>query len=214
MSKTDLPILSIETSGKLCSTSLLISPEDYFEITISQKHVHSKKLLSLIDILLSQAGVMLHEIKNIAVSMGPGSFTGLRIGLSSAKGIAFGADLPLIPVPTFDAFAYQISSIVMEDEFAIANKVNTEEIYFAKYRKSNDGRRIESEKIELINKVELFKLTKGLKVFGDTADSQFSSPNAWAVAKWAYLFGKDLVTSNYDLLEPMYLKEFKIKVKK
>lgn len=214
MSKTDLPILSIETSGKLCSTSLLISPEDYFEITISQKHVHSKKLLSLIDNLLSQAGVTLNEIKSIAVSMGPGSFTGLRIGLSSAKGIAFGSNLPLIPVPTFDAFAYQISSILTEEEFAIANKVNTEEIYFAKYKRSFDDKHVQSEKIELINKGELFQMTEGLKVFGDAAGNHFSSPNAWAVAKWAYLFGKDLVTSNYDLLEPTYLKEFKIKVKK
>ncbi|MCO6474462.1 MAG: tRNA (adenosine(37)-N6)-threonylcarbamoyltransferase complex dimerization subunit type 1 TsaB [Melioribacteraceae bacterium] len=214
MSKTNLPILSIETSGGLCSTALLISPEDYFEISISQRHVHSKKLLSLVDDLLLQAGLTLDEIKGIAVSMGPGSFTGLRIGLSSAKGLAFGSGLPLIPVPTFDALAYQILSMLNEEEFAVANKVNTEEIYFAKYKCNLDGKPVESGKIKLINKGELSQLTEDFKVFGDAAGNQFSSPNAWAVAKWAYLFGKDLVTSDYDLLEPTYLKEFKIKVKK
>lgn len=214
MLKSDLPILSIETSGKLCSAAILLSPEDYYEITISQKHIHSKKLLSLIDSLLPQAGVTLKEMRSIAVSIGPGSFTGLRIGLSSAKGLAFGSDLPLIPVPTFDALAYQISTMVREEEFVIANKVNTEEIYFAKYGIDSTGKSVDSENIKLINKTELSQMTEGLKVFGDQSGNQFSSPNAWAVAKWAYLFGKDLVTSDYDLLEPMYLKEFKIKVKK
>lgn len=214
MLQDKFPILSIETSSKLCSAALILSPDDYFEITISQKHVHSKKLLSIIDNLLKQNDIKITDVKMIAVSIGPGSFTGLRIGLSSAKGLAYGTQLPIVPVPTFDAMAFQINSICKKNKFAIANKVNTDELYFAKYNFDENFNPVKTENLKIIYKNQLDELTNDFIVYGDAVSNQFSSPNAWAVGKYAYLFGKDLLTSDYDLLEPMYLKEFKIKVKK
>ena len=74
------------------------------------------------------------DLKMIAVSDGPGSFTGLRIGMSAAKGMADALSIPIIPVPTFEALALQISSFLDENEIVIANKINRDEVYFAKFQ--------------------------------------------------------------------------------
>ena len=99
-----------------------------------------KKYLILSTRLLKHREFRLKNISAVAVSSGPGSFTGLRIGMSAAKGLAFGVSLPIISVPTFEALAFQLSNGLADGtEFIIANKVNSEEIYFAKFKvKSNN----------------------------------------------------------------------------
>src|SRR4030042_6611650 len=103
--KVQLPILAIETSGELCSTAVMLSEQSFVEMNILKKHVHSQKLFDMIDLVLKNANVELKDIACIAVSIGPGSFTGLRIGLSAAKGMAVGANLPIVPVPSFQALS-------------------------------------------------------------------------------------------------------------
>ena len=93
------PILAVETSGELCSVALLLDEKNFIELNYLQKQIHSQKLIGMIDTVLETAATELRGVKSIAVSMGPGSFTGLRIGLSAVKGIAFGANLPIIPIP-------------------------------------------------------------------------------------------------------------------
>lgn len=75
------------------------------EVTVSVNTAHSERLMGSIDWLLHASGVSLDEISAYAVSIGPGSFTGLRIGLCTGKGLAFASGKPVIPVPTLDAFA-------------------------------------------------------------------------------------------------------------
>jgi len=131
-------ILSIETSGELCSVALYFSEQKYDERNILMKHIHSEKLVPMIEELLNSNSVKTNELDWIAVSNGPGSFTGLRIGMTAAKGLAFASNLPILPVPTFDALSLQISSYVSEDNtFCIANNANIEEFYFAKYKMEN-----------------------------------------------------------------------------
>ena len=85
------PILSIETSGSLCSSSLFFSDEKYFLSSTNLKNSHSENLFNQIEFLFDQAEISRDNIGSIAVSGGPGSFTGLRIGMAAAKGIASGA---------------------------------------------------------------------------------------------------------------------------
>ncbi|MCK5458218.1 MAG: tRNA (adenosine(37)-N6)-threonylcarbamoyltransferase complex dimerization subunit type 1 TsaB, partial [Melioribacteraceae bacterium] len=105
-------ILSIETSGELCSVALYFSEQKYDERNILMKHIHSEKLVPMIEELLNSNSVKTNELDWIAVSNGPGSFTGLRIGMTTAKGLAFASNLPILPVPTFDALSLQISIYV------------------------------------------------------------------------------------------------------
>jgi tRNA threonylcarbamoyladenosine biosynthesis protein TsaB len=113
----------------------------------------------------------------VAVSSGPGSFTGLRIGMSAAKGIAFGADLPIIPVPTFEALALQIASGLNEGtNFVIANKVNVEELYYAKFKVTGNSF-IFTENLGIISKEDLDINAPDTLFYGNAAGiNRISSP--------------------------------------
>ncbi len=99
-------ILSIETATKVCSVSVA---EDGVEIATqsetSAKYSHLERLNTLILDVTKKAGVTLQNMDAIAVSEGPGSYTGLRIGTSTAKGICYGLDIPLIAVNSLRALA-------------------------------------------------------------------------------------------------------------
>ncbi len=212
------PILAIETSDELCSTAIMLTEDSFAEMSFQKKFVHSEKLMSMISDLLKNADTDLKNVGAIAVSMGPGSFTGLRIGLTIAKGLSVGRNIPIIPVPTFDALALQVSSILPnKTEFVIANNANINEIYYAKYKSDNTLYNIISETC-LMDKSKFNSIDNGNSLrFGNypILKNLFksSSPNAIAIAKWAYIFGKDLVTFEHDLLEPNYLKKFVVKRK-
>ena len=96
--ESGLPILAIETSQEICGAAVLIEPNKFSESIIHIKNIHSEKIFNVIDSALKLAGLKLNMIKAIAVSAGPGSFTGLRIGMAAAKGIGIGSSLPIIPV--------------------------------------------------------------------------------------------------------------------
>lgn len=199
-----LPILAIETSGEMCSASVFVDENSFVEINFYEKHIHSKKIVDMIDCVLSNSKYELKDMKAIAVSGGPGSFTGLRIGFSVAKGLAFGAGLPIIPVPTYDACAMQISKSLNEgSEFIIANKASIEDVYFSKYK-------IDNKKcspvigVKQLHKDELKAFCSDTEfLFGNSFDKQINI-TASSVAAWAYLFGRDLLNFDYDYLEPEY----------
>ena len=211
------PILSIETSGEVCGASVFFDMNKFFEININEKNVHSEKIFEVIKSVLNLSGIKLNEVGAIAVSSGPGSFTGLRIGMSAAKGLAFGSHNPIIPVPTFEALALQISSLISCDmKFAICNKVNNEEVYLGSFLSLDNNYKI-LDNIKVIRTDQLEKKLKNLNlIFGNVKNEDefqnlhknISVPSAVFISKWAYLFGKDLLTFNYDFLEPNYLKNF------
>ena len=104
-------ILHIDSTTKVCSVA--ISNEDkLLELTEvnSDKLVHSEKLHLFIEECLLKANLKLSDLKAINVSKGPGSYTGLRIGVSAAKGLAYGLSIPLISVDTLEAMADSVSS--------------------------------------------------------------------------------------------------------
>lgn len=214
----DKPILSIETSEKICGVCLYNNEENYTEISDFVKYSHSEKIFGFIEQVFISARSTLDQIGAIAVSSGPGSFTGLRIGMSVAKGLALGASKPIIPVPTFEAMAFQLSRELADNtSFIIANKVNSEELYFARFQiKGNNY--IFAENLSIIKHSDLDKKSGKDPVFGNFSDNSgnnaargFAAPSARYVAGWARVFGNNLLTYDYDLMEPEYLKELIIK---
>ncbi len=103
-------ILGIESASLTASVALLQDDTVIAEYTTNFKKTHSETLLPMISEIMNMTGKEMGELSAIAVSEGPGSFTGLRIGASLGKGLAFPADLPIIPVPTIDAIAYSAFS--------------------------------------------------------------------------------------------------------
>jgi tRNA threonylcarbamoyladenosine biosynthesis protein TsaB len=232
----DKPVLSIETSEILCGACVYFHDDKYFEASIQFKNIHAEKLFETIDYVIKTAGIEAKDLRAVAVSAGPGSFTGLRIGMSAAKGIAFGLSLPVIPVPTFEALALQVSAQLPDGTiFAIANKVNVEEIYCSKFQRvSNLKDRginyIFVEKLKIINLSDFQDFSKDCITFGNvnpesagkTAGQSINirnsrigltAPSPVFVAKWADISGAELLTTNYDYLEPNYLKNFIVREK-
>lgn len=103
-----MKILGIESSSLVASVAILEEREIIAEYTVNYKKTHSQTLLPMLDEIVRMTEQDLHELDGIAVAEGPGSFTGLRIGSATAKGLGLALELPILAVPTVDAMAYQL----------------------------------------------------------------------------------------------------------
>ena len=106
-------ILHIESATRVCSVALsengrLIAIKE----TNTASYSHSSVLTDYIIQVMEQAGIALKDLSAVAVSMGPGSYTGLRIGVSVAKGLCYGLSIPLIGVSTMEAMAYHCRQVL------------------------------------------------------------------------------------------------------
>ncbi len=111
-------ILSIETSTSMCSVALHERGALLALAEIKEPGAHAEKLLLLVDEVFEKAELSFGDLDAVAVSQGPGSYTGLRIGVSTAKGIAYGLDIPLIGINTLQAMA--ASQPLNQGEFVVA----------------------------------------------------------------------------------------------
>lgn len=102
-------ILGIDSSGLVASVALASDETVIAEFTVNNKQTHSQTLLPMLEQVMKFSGMALEEIDGIAVAAGPGSFTGLRIGASTAKGLGLVLKKPIISVPTIEGLAYQLA---------------------------------------------------------------------------------------------------------
>jgi len=100
-----MKILAIETTTLAGGAALMDEAGLIGACQLTPEARHSEQLLVAIDRILKESGTLLSDLDGIAVSIGPGSFTGLRIGLATAKGLAMGADKPMVLVPTMEVIA-------------------------------------------------------------------------------------------------------------
>jgi tRNA threonylcarbamoyladenosine biosynthesis protein TsaB len=98
-------ILCIETATEVCSVALFRDEVRLGMKESSARNVHSAMLTTFIEEIMTTSGIGMTMIEAVAVSMGPGSYTGLRIGVATAKGLCYALDIPLIAVPTLQAMA-------------------------------------------------------------------------------------------------------------
>lgn len=103
-----MKILALESSGLVASVAIVTEERMIGEYTTNFKKTHSQTLLPMMDALLKMTGIPVTEMDAIAVSGGPGSFTGLRIGAATAKGLGLALDKPIVSVPTVDVIAYNL----------------------------------------------------------------------------------------------------------
>ena len=103
-------ILGISTSSNIASVALSKDAECIKELNINNNKTHSETLLPLINELLSETNIKLQDINLIACDNGPGSFTGIRIGISTVKAIAESLNIPVVAVSSLEGLAYNISS--------------------------------------------------------------------------------------------------------
>ena len=101
-------ILALDSSGMVASVAIVEEDQMIAEYTVNYKKTHSQTLLPMLDEIIKMTQIDLSTIDGIAISSGPGSFTGLRIGSTTAKGLGFALKKPLISIPTVDALAYNL----------------------------------------------------------------------------------------------------------
>lgn len=216
-------ILSIESATSICSVALHREGKLLILSEVDQENVHARQLMLLIEDLFLQAGVKTSDLAAVSVSSGPGSYTGLRIGVSVAKGLAFAHDLPLIAVDTLTALAFQAFGLCGQNDFVIplldARRMEVYTSVFGALGKMIEpSHPIEMEVNSFLNYLEegnVFFLGDGLEKLKGILDHKnavfLSNLNsADSVGQLAYQ--KFLKKSFEDIayFEPNYLKEFRV----
>jgi len=213
-------ILSIETATTNCSVSLskngetLLLKEDN-----SNNYSHAERLHVFIDETLREANIERSELEAIAVSKGPGSYTGLRIGVSAAKGLCYALDIPLISVSTLEALAYQVNV----DNGVIVPMLDARrmEVFSAIY--SSNLKQVRDIEAQILDESSFTQeLSKGKVYFiGNGVEKtkallkhenaffiEGKLPSANQMSALAYLKYKKSDTEDVAYFEPYYLKDF------
>lgn len=185
-----MKVLSIDSSGLVASVAIVTEDELIAEYTTDYKKTHSQTLMPMIDEIVKMTDTDLETIDAIAIAKGPGSFTGLRIGSATAKGLGLVLDKPIIPVPTVDGLAYnlyQTKGLICPLMDARRNQV-----YTGLYKWDNDEFKVISEQkavaiyeiAEEINEIgdSVIFLGDGVKVFKDQLEELIKVPYSFAPA--------------------------------
>lgn len=191
---TDIKILAIDSSGLVATVAIVSGNELIAEYTINYKKTHSQTLLPMLDEIKRMVELDLHSIDAIAVAAGPGSFTGLRIGSATAKGLGLALNKPIVPVPTVDGLAFNLygtEKIVCPIMDARRNQVYTGIYkferegghYALKTIKKQCAVSIE-EIMEALNEIgeEVIFLGDGVPVFKDFLAEKMQVPYSFAPA--------------------------------
>lgn len=133
-----MKLLAVETATHACSAALYIDGQiqQRFEVAPQQ---HTKLILPMIDSLMNEAGLKPQQLDGLAFSRGPGSFTGVRIATGIIQGIAFGADLPVVPVSTLAALAQDFFNRNPETLTFTGIDARMGEIFWGVYEKNPQG---------------------------------------------------------------------------
>jgi tRNA threonylcarbamoyladenosine biosynthesis protein TsaB len=131
-------ILCIDASTEACSVALIAQNETISRYQVAPR-LHAKLLIPMVDEVLNEAGLTLQQLDAIACHVGPGAFTGIRIGVSVAQGLAFGANLATIAVSSLASMANQVIAETKAQTVLTAIDARMDEIYFGLYQSSKDG---------------------------------------------------------------------------
>lgn len=131
-----MTILAADTTTRSCSVAVVSGSGLLAEITLDNDQTHARHLMKMVDRVMEMAGITLNELDGLAVTRGPGSFTGLRIGLSSIKGLGRATGKPIVAVSSLEALASQIGPVPMT-VFALIDAYR-KEVYLAGYHYETD----------------------------------------------------------------------------
>ncbi|PPA32085.1 tRNA (adenosine(37)-N6)-threonylcarbamoyltransferase complex dimerization subunit type 1 TsaB [Aeromonas jandaei] len=127
-----MKILAVDTATEACSAALLVG-DKVFSRWEEAPRDHTRKILPMVQALLDEAGITLDKLDAIAFGRGPGSFTGVRIGIGVAQGLAFGAGVPLIGISTLAAMAQGAHRLEGAERVLTAIDARMDEVYFGHY---------------------------------------------------------------------------------
>ena len=196
-------ILAIESSSTVCGAALFIN-NNLVEIDeINQPRIHGERLPLVVHEVLSNHSVSVTDLDGIAVSSGPGSYTGLRIGMSLAKGLAISGGIPIISVPTLQVINKGIS---MEGVYWVLLHSHKNVVFAQRFASGVPNSQIECK---------IFNVEKYIHPYGfnlDTmcnpSDYECSPPSSEYVGELAIQFYDKWAESNLNQITPNYVTNF------
>jgi len=208
-------LLGIESSSRKLSVGLM-KEESFSELHSEKINDTANSLPQLSKKIINNASLSFEDLDTICISAGPGSFTGLRVGMSYAKGIAMALDIPIVPVSTFDSLAYNNSS--KELSTLIYSHGNT--FYICEYS-LNNGILLKSSEPKSILKEDVLELSNNIvlngpmNIFEDlkahNLKIEFKELSVNNIIKIAHQNFKLLKTKSLDNLVPEYVGNFEVK---
>ena len=133
-----MKILAIDTSSDNCSVALDIN-NNYFESNVFEAKSHTQVLLPMINDLLDEANILMSEVDAIVLGIGPGSFIGMRIGASVAQGLAFAANVKIIPISSMEAVASDVMDNYNLNNLMLCQDARMSESYVGSYQRKKNG---------------------------------------------------------------------------
>jgi tRNA threonylcarbamoyladenosine biosynthesis protein TsaB len=216
-------ILSIETSTSACSVALYEGEKLLANFDLYAEQSHSAMLTTLCEQTVLSAGFQLNDLAGIAVGKGPGSYTGLRIGTATAKGLCYVLDIPLLAVNTLEAMAWQVKQM-LTDEAWLCPMLDARrmEVYCAVYQA--DLQLVEPTQAKIMDATSFADLLAVQRIifFGNGAAKcrkllEYSPhayfladihPSAKAVGALAHHLFQAQKSEDLAYFEPFYLKDF------
>ena len=198
-------ILAIETATNVCSVSLFKKGEFVHEYSSNETRSHAKKLPVFVDDILKNNEMVAKELHGIAVSLGPGSYTGLRIGTSLAKGIALSLSLPLIPINTLDALCVGLTEY---SEFWICLYSHRDYVFAQKFNGNAPVNNAVCLPISELDHAPKFGVD--LQKIDKTVDFTALTPTSKNVGILALNEFHNLAEYNLEKVSPFYLTEFNV----
>lgn len=214
-------ILNIETATKNCSVALAKEGKTIFYKEIAEEgYSHAERLHVFIEEIIKEVGITLQDLSAVAVSQGPGSYTGLRIGVSAAKGLCYALDIPLIAIDTLQALASQVT--ISNGLIIPMIDARRMEVYSAVFSPNLEQKR--EVLAEIITENSFENLQETLYFVGDCAEKcksvltkenyifldEIVHPSAKEMSFLSFEKFKKSDTVDVAYFEPYYLKDFMI----
>lgn len=214
-------ILNIETATKNCSVAIAKDGETIICKEIAEEgYSHAEKLHVFIEEIIAESGISVHDLVAVAVSQGPGSYTGLRIGVSAAKGLCFALNIPLIAVDTLQTLASQAK--ISEGKIIPMLDARRMEVYSAIF--SAELKTERAILAEVIDENSFKDFTETLYFVGDCTEKcktvltkknfvfleDIKYPSAASMSKISYEKYQKSDTVDVAYFEPYYLKDFMV----
>ena len=217
-------LLLLETATPVCSAALAVDGMVLAELHSDEPNAHSSKLAPFIDQLLKECAVQPHQLDAICVSSGPGSYTGLRIGVSTAKGFCYALAKPLLSVPTLQGMAAQYFAQHPSYHGLVCPMIDARrmECYTALFASPTDERKAVSADIivpgiydEYLNQGEVVFIGDGAAktrdILGTHPNARYDNTFAISAAGMLAVAEQKLATGQVEdvaYFEPYYLKDF------
>lgn len=216
-------ILNIETATQHCSVGLAKDGNIIAIRESDEKNIHAAKVTVFSEEVCAEAGIKMSELNAVAVSMGPGSYTGLRIGVSAAKGFCYALDIPLIAIPTLQSIALKAMDKANDEKALYCPMIDARrmEVYTALFNSGND--QLKDTEALIIDENSFDEELKDHKIIycGDGAEKcrevldpkgmvflEDVKPSASSMAVIADKKFNEKSFENLAYFEPFYLKDF------